>query len=679
MTTPGDVDGDDGAGRKKVGAAVLDPGAWSKVSCPCCLSDKVEPLVLIQLREEVHPDTKRWFISRIEASKKDGGAQLLAHPGEDEDGEVIVLSAPRCCLLRATEELGLCKPYSDGEMTVFSYPDRHSFKNTDDMQAFLTLAERQYIIKYELDCLRARKDLNIPGLPDDRGQLRARQNICQKLQKAGVILDIVPIHHQQTLDQLGKSWYSGTQVWGQPLDAIQAYFGGSVGFYFSFLDFYTWALVPPALVGVALMLFLPGGGATDSAKSSQPAAPEEEEAGLAMSGYMVQAVFSMVWSTIFMELWKRRSSALSHCWGVLSLAERFAEPRPGFQGTLGVNPVTKRVEPLFPEWRRQMRVGLGSLPVVVLFLGLVLLGMAGFYQGETLAKQLHQDWGSLLSGALLYLPSMLHILYTNMLSTLYGRVALKLTEWENHREESSFQNHHTAKVLMFSFFNYFAVLFHIAFYKQDLPLLRKRLSSLLIVTQLVNQCTELVVPWLVDRFLRAPQRPQLEDDSEEDKIRAQRSLPPFPGLFSEYIELLVQFGYLSLFSCVYPLTPVLLLLNNVTEIRGDAYKICKLFRKPFCAPVASMGVWQTAFEILSFVSVMSNCWLLLLSPRIREFCLEGGISGRNIMLVAILVEHILILIKMVLAFMIPDEPDWIREKREQIEFRSLQALGQQKH
>ena len=49
-------------------------------------------------------------------------------------------------------------------------------------------------------------------------------------------------------------------------------------------------------------------------------------------------------------------------------------------------------------------------------------------------------------------------------------------------------------------------------------------------------------------------------------------------------------------------------------------------------------VSQTAFEVLSFVSVMSNCWLLLLSPRIREFCLEGGISGRNIMLVAILVE-----------------------------------------
>lgn len=66
------------------------------------------------------------------------------------------------------------------------------------------------------------------------------------------------------------------------------------------------------------------------------------------------------------------------------------------------------------------------------------------------------------------------------------------------------------------------------------------------------------------------------------------------GLFAEYIELLVQFGYLSLFSCVYPLTAMLLLINNLTEIRSDAYKICKLFRKPFYPPAANMGVWQVS-------------------------------------------------------------------------------------
>jgi len=33
--------------------------------------------------------------------------------------------------------------------------------------------------------------------------------------------------------------------------------------------------------------------------------------------------------------------------------------------------------------------------------------------------------------------------------------------------------------------------------------------------------------------------------------------------------------------------------------------------------------------------------------------------------------------KMILAFMIPDEPDWVRIKREQIEFHSMQALKKQ--
>lgn len=146
------------------------------------------------------------------------------------------------------------------------------------------------------------------------------------------------------------------------------------------------------------------------------------------------------------------------------------------------------------------------------------------------------------------------------------------------------------------------------------------------------------------------------------------------GLFGEYIELLVQFGYLSLFSCVYPLTAVLLLINNLTEIRSDAYKICNLFRKPFSPLAANMGVWQVsrshnaqqkwewdalivsplwqlwvnslchclvfqlAFEVLSFVSVVSNCWLLILSPRLRELCQGGEMSSTNFLLLAVLLE-----------------------------------------
>lgn len=657
----------------KLIAAATRPG-WTKVSCPCCAAERVEPLVLVKLGEKVRPETKRWIIKLLGAPQKEGGGALLAHPGEDASGDIIMVSAPRCTLLRAAEELGLCKTYSNGNMESFSYSDRDNFKDSDNMEAFLTVAERQYIVKYELDGLRAQRDLRVPGLPDSHTMLH-RDNIWQKLGAAGVVVDTVPLHNPGQLKELSEAWYCGNQL-AQPLDSVNAYFGGSVAFYFSFLDFYTWSLLPPALLGLSITYFS-GEVQKEMEESLSGSGATSLEDDSAVSGHMVQAVFSMIWSTVVMELWKRRSSTLSYRWGTLHLAERFAEPRPGFHGDIGVNPVTGRVEPLFPGWKRDLRMAL-SVPVVGMFLGLVVLGMMCFYWGEAQVKQLHSDWDSMLSQTLLYVPSVLHIVYTNMLATVYKKVAQSLTEYENHREESAFENHLTAKVLVFTFFNYFAVLFHIAFFKQDVPLLRKRLASLLIVTQLVNQVTEVVIPFLVDRFISAPHRTGSDDDPEEDKFRNQSSLPAFPGLFAEYIELLVQFGYLSLFSCVYPLTAVLLLINNLTEIRSDAYKICKLFRKPFSAPAANMGVWRIAFEVLSFVSVVSNCWLLLLSPRLQELFKEGGLSSTNILLLAVLVEHVLILIKVVLAVVIPDEPDWIRKRREHIEYTSMLALRQQK-
>ena len=200
-----------------------------------------------------------------------------------------------------------------------------------------------------------------------------------------------------------------------------------MAFYFSFLDFYTWALVLPALLGLVLA-FLPGEG-------PEAELQQDEDEGPSVRGLMVQAVFSMLWSTVVMELWKRRSSSLSYYWGTLHLAERFAEPRPGYHGTMGQSPITGRMEPLFPEWVRKLRIGLVSVPVVGLFLGMVVLGIAGFYWCEALVQDLNAKHDSLLMGALLYVPSLAHILYVNVLGTVYGKASQLLTEWGEWVEE----------------------------------------------------------------------------------------------------------------------------------------------------------------------------------------------------------------------------------------------------
>jgi anoctamin-10 len=49
------------------------------------------------------------------------------------------------------------------------------------MQEFLTLAERQYIVKNELDSLQAQKKQRIPGITEAPGVLEAWENICESL------------------------------------------------------------------------------------------------------------------------------------------------------------------------------------------------------------------------------------------------------------------------------------------------------------------------------------------------------------------------------------------------------------------------------------------------------------------------------------------------------------------
>lgn len=55
--------------------------------------------------------------------------------------------------------------------------------------------------------------------------------------------------------------------------------------------------------------------------------------------------------------------------------------------------------------------------------------MLCFYWGEAQVQELHKDWDSLLSQTWLYMPSVLHIVYTNVLATGYKTVAQALTEF----------------------------------------------------------------------------------------------------------------------------------------------------------------------------------------------------------------------------------------------------------
>lgn len=61
--------------------------------------------------------------------------------------------------------------------------------------------------------------------------------------------------------------------------------------------------------------------------------------------------------------------------------------------------------------------------------GFVVVGMLCFYWGEAQVKELFKDSDSIMSMMWLYAPSVLHVVYTNVLATAYRVVAKALTDF----------------------------------------------------------------------------------------------------------------------------------------------------------------------------------------------------------------------------------------------------------
>lgn len=63
----------------------------------------------------------------------------------------------------------------------------------------------------------------------------------------------------------------------------------------------------------------------------------------------------------------------------------------------------------------------------------------------------------------------------------------------------------------------------------------------------------------------------------------------------------------------FPLAPLFALINNVLEMRLDAKKFIKYYRRPVPQRVKDIGVWMPIMNILGKISVISNALILAFS------------------------------------------------------------------
>ena len=65
----------------------------------------------------------------------------------------------------------------------------------------------------------------------------------------------------------------------------------------------------------------------------------------------------------------------------------------------------------------------------------------------------------------------------------------------------------------------------------------------------------------------------------------------YEDTFDDHLEMFIQYGYVILFSSAFPLAAFCAFLNNLIEIRSDAFKLCFHQQRPFGKRVENIGTW----------------------------------------------------------------------------------------
>ncbi|TRY66633.1 hypothetical protein DNTS_007780 [Danionella cerebrum] len=134
--------------------------------------------------------------------------------------------------------------------------------------------------------------------------------------------------------------------------------------------------------------------------------------------------------------------------------------------------------------------------------------------------------------------------------------------------------------------------------------------------------------------------------------------------FQDYQEMFVQFGYVVLFSSAFPLAAMCALINNIIEIRSDAFKLCTSLQRPF-------GL-RTAMEAMGLIAIIVNCYLIGQCGQLQR--LFPWLSPEMAIISIVILEHFAVLLKYVIHVAIPDIPGWVGEEMAKLEFQRKEAF-----
>ena len=521
---------------------------------------------------------------------------------------ILLINAPSSLLEAEAEKVKLERPLRTDKPLALSerdWPRREfSVAERDDFAspASFSPAERALLVGLLLDAVPT--DDALPAALAAAGVAAApthSRSLLHVLEAAGAVVAAAPLHDDGARD---AAWRSSVRqlARGRSLDAdvFAAYWGEGVAFYFAWSGFYLKALAVPALLGFAIWLRRPA----DLLVDDDPYVP-------------AYALLTVVWACGFVALWRRKEAALDFKWGCADAQEYIRSDFEGDEVTSEVTGETVRRErPARRAARYALSIGVTlvclAVPVAVMLVSLNLQGYISPLGRDVLGVPVYSAAVSAYAkpgatfdpnGSLALVPVVIHAVTIALLNKGYRHIAEYLTDFENHRTQRAYENSLVLKRFFFEAFDCYVALFYIAFELGDVSRLRMELVSLYTSDTVRRIATETVLPLLLQRG--AALRGGGDAASALRRARRDADLDEYEQ-FDDYLEWVIQFGYVVLFASAFPLAGALSLVCNAVELLADVFKVTYLCRRPRPSRARGIGIWLWLLYALAVTAIFTN-------------------------------------------------------------------------
>ena len=312
-------------------------------------------------------------------------------------------------------------------------------------------------------------------------------------------------------------------------------------------------------------------------------------------------------------------------------------------------------------------------------------------------------------------------------STVLTSIAQRLNDYENWETEESYESAMTQKIFVLNFITSYLGIFLTAFVyvpfgslivpyldvfsltarpfaeneKQltapkspfviDPSRLRQQVIYFTLTAQIVNFAMETIVPYIKRQGFHKYQELKSEraarkggagpgstvNDLPEEaeflrRVRHEVELDVY-DVAVDLREMVVQYGYLALFSVVWPLTPVSFFVNNWIELRSDAVKICIGMQRPTPFRADSIGPWLDSLGFLTWLGSITTAALVYLfsNDGMGPDGTPAMIKGWALLLTIFFSEHIYLLVGLAIRTAISkmDSPGMQKERAERFMVR----------